>query len=91
MGLVPAWPSADVGVSGRPGLSAAREVAGYFGRLGSCRAVGCASSGDGAFGGAQLSGDVADRGAAGGEAADGLVLFGGGEVLRKIRRTSWRR
>src|SRR4051794_1706598 len=47
----------------------------------SCRAEGCASSGDGAFGGAKLGGDVADGGAAGGEAADDLVLFGCGEVV----------
>src|SRR3954447_16619936 len=45
------------------------------------RAGRCASSGDGALGGAELRGDVADGGATGGEAVDDLVLLGWGEVV----------
>jgi hypothetical protein len=37
--------------------------------------------GDGAVGGAELGGDVANGFAAGGEAADDLLLFGCGEVV----------
>src|SRR3954454_5328438 len=59
----------------------ARWTAGLVGRLDLCRAEGCASSEDGALGGAEPGGDVADGGAAGVEPADDLLLFGRGEVV----------
>src|SRR4051794_15673526 len=46
-----------------------------------CRADGCALPRDGALGGAELRRDVADGYAAGGEAANHLLLFDCGEVV----------
>lgn len=46
-----------------------------------CRAKGCASPGDGALGGAERGGDVANGCAAGAEAGDDLLLFDCGEVV----------